>query len=111
MKLSNRIIKKFQAADFIYQYNDGCHSFGKYTDYGQDFSFDVYANNKEELLEGVHNYYESFDPSQEAYYWLDETGHGKNGAPYEMQAVLDDMKQCEEYIYNVFEILSTGPNR
>lgn len=34
----------------------------------------------------------------EAYLWLDSNGHGKNGAPYRMRDVLDDMEEAEKMI-------------
>ena len=39
-----------------------------------------------------------YDVSYETYLWLDNTGHGKNGAPYELEDVLEDIKACEQYI-------------
>lgn len=106
MRLSKKIINRLKNNGFTYSEDDGTHTFAKYSSYGQDFFFEVAANNKQELIDEVYRYYEGFDPSQEAYYWLDETGHGKNGAPYEMTAVYADMEECEQMIYNVYEILT-----
>lgn len=36
--------------------------------------------------------YNDYDVSQEAYYWLGEDGHGKNGAPDDMRDVYDDFQ-------------------
>lgn len=39
--------------------------------------------------------YDFYDVSYETYIWLDDTGHGKNGAPSEMEDVLADKKEWE----------------
>ena len=78
-----------------------------YTEQGQDFSFDI--DSTEDLLEEIHNYWIDFVPSREAMKWLDEDGHGKNGAPYDMQDVLDDMRGIDkklEELYNTFRCLN-----
>lgn len=79
--------------------------FGKYTPAGQDFSFyaDMKCANINSLIEEIENYYEGFDVDSEAYLWLDNEGHGKNGAPYRMRAVLDDMEAAERMIANLLD--------
>lgn len=75
--------------------------FGKYTDCGQDFSFEIDVTSEDNLTSiwrKIDEYYESYDVSYEAYLWLDSSGHGTNGAPYEMIDVYNDMKQCEGFI-------------
>ena len=44
------------------------------------------------------DYYNAFDADEETYLWLDDNGHGKNGAPYHMRDVLDDMEAVEDMI-------------
>ena len=51
-----------------------------------------------EIEDKLREYYDNYDPNYETYLWLDESGHGKNGAPYEMIDVYNDMKACEEMI-------------
>lgn len=73
-----------------------------FSSYGQDFN--IYLNNinkhgkyKEELEETLTNLREfinNFDISYETYIWLDDTGHGRNGAPYDMRDVYNDMEEC-----------------
>lgn len=82
-------------------------TFSKMTDYGQDFSFmsemiggDIYT-----LIEDIDRYHENYDPDEEAYLWLGPDGHGKKGAPYHMADVVKDMKECEENVGNLLEIL------
>lgn len=78
----------------------------KFSPAGRDFSF--YVQNKdtaEDFLESIKRFYENFDVSYEAYLWLDENGHGKNGAPYDMKDLYNDIECCKENIkelYNLF---------
>lgn len=81
-------------------------TFSKESPAGQDFSFTVsLGESLTELEINVHNYYDSYDVSEETYLWLDNTGHGKNGAPYDMEDVLNDMKACEQYILDIDKII------
>ena len=108
MKLKKRTIKKLEKAGFSYSKDEdtGEHYFGKSSPAGQDFSFMLNDEaDIRDLCQACKKYYDSFDVSYEAYIWLDNTGHGKNGAPYEMKDVYEDMEACEQYIDDVFEIL------
>ena len=70
--------------------NDWC--FSKFSPAGQDCNIELNADSYDELIEQLDNWCESYDVSEEAYLWLDNTGHGKNGAPYDMKAVYEDME-------------------
>ena len=66
---------------------------------GLDFSFEVdIGDDINDFSRNIHNTFMDYDVSYETYLWLDNTGHGKNGAPYEMEDVLEDIKDCEQYI-------------
>ena len=58
--------------------------FQRYTKYGQDFNFNADMQNEDidTLIAGMKRYYEDFDPDYEAYLWIGDDGHGRNGAPY-----------------------------
>lgn len=75
-------------------------TFSKYTPAGQDFSFSVTMQDDDldSLIGNIKEYYDNFDVDEEAYLWLDETGHGKNGAPYRMKDVVEDMEEAEKMI-------------
>jgi len=45
----------------------------------------------------------------EAYLWLDSNGHGKNGAPYRMRDVLDDMEEAEKMIETLLDAIKSLP--
>lgn len=66
----------------------------KYIWSGQDFSFSVRKGF--DFYRQVEDYYNSFDPDEEALLWVDDSGHGKNGAPYRLRDIIDDMEKVEE---------------
>lgn len=105
--LTTDIQDKIEEHDFsIYFEGDGMYDFGKYSGEGQDFHFCIdIGNNYEEFANNILEYYEDFDPSEEASLWLDDTGHGKNGAPYRMIDVYNDMVECRGFIYELYEIV------
>lgn len=74
-----------------------------YTDYGQDFSFSV--NRNEDYVKQVYDYYNSFDPEQEALLWVGDDGHGKNGAPYHLKDIIKDMEEVEYMLEKLYETL------
>lgn len=79
--------------------------FQMYTDFGQDVNETFYVKNLEDIKHEVYERYQNFDPSEEASIWLDDTGHGKNGAPHDMEDVLKDMKEVEGALANLCNAL------
>ena len=81
--------------------------FSKYTPAGQDFSFSATMkdNSLDSLVADMEEYYEGFDVDSEAYLWLDDNGHGKNGAPYRMKDVLADMEETEKNIDSLLDAI------
>ena len=86
-----------------------CFSFEKYSPAGQDFYVSVSVPNEDDedifynnVADAIYEYWEGFDVSYETYIWLDETGHGKNGAPYDMMDVYKDMKACEDMTHDLW---------
>ena len=82
--------------DWYITINDDWFTFEKYSSAGQDFYIELEANNFKSLYNGLDNYCNNFDISYESYLWLDSSGHGKKGAPYEMIDVYRDMEECKE---------------
>lgn len=76
--------------------------FQRYTKYGQDFNFNADMQNEDidTLIAGMKRYYEDFDPDYEAYLWIGDDGHGRNGAPYHIKDIVSDMEEAEEQIYD-----------
>lgn len=84
-------------------------SFEKYSPAGQDFYFEVFVPNEEgedtfyeNVAEAIDKYWEGFDVCYETYIWLDETGHGRNGAPYDMKELYEDMQACQDMIHDLW---------
>ena len=76
-------------------------SFAKTSSYGQDFNFEISVDKDASMIEiwkGLQSYQNNFDVSEEAYLWIDESGHGKNGAPFEMIDVYKDMEECKGFV-------------
>ena len=76
-------------------------SFEKTSSYGQDFNFEISVDKDASMIEiwrELQLYQDNFDVSAEAYLWLDESGHGKNGAPFEMIDVYKDMEECKGFV-------------
>ena len=84
-------------------------SFEKYSPAGQDFYFEVSVPNENDedifynnVADAIYEYWEDFDVSYETYIWLDETGHGMNGAPNDMMDAYKDMQSCEDMIHDLW---------
>lgn len=88
-------------------------TFSQYTDFGQDFFFEATMKDYDiyTLIGEVEDYYEGYDPDEEAMLWVGPDGHGKNGAPYRLTDVVKDMEQCEQMIKNLFDALSEANNK
>lgn len=85
--------------------SDTHYRISRKTSADQDWGIELAVDNDiKKVHENLRSIYNSFDPSEEAYYWLDNTGHGKNGAPYEMIDVYNDMLECKKYINELCEL-------
>ena len=87
---------------------DGCYfEFSKFSPAGQDFNIGIDGvEDIESLVALTYKKYVDFDVSEETYLWLDESGHGKNGAPYDMKDLYEDMEACEQMILELHDELS-----
>lgn len=90
-----------------------CFSFNKYSPAGRDLSFEVYVPNEEDedtfyenVTDAIYQYWDDFDVCYETYLWLDDTGHGKNGAPHDMKDLYEDMQACEDMIHDLWLALT-----
>ena len=71
---------------------------------GQDVVFETKLKDPdscEEFLEALKEHAASFDTDEEAALWLGSDGHGKNGAPYRMSDLLEDMQWAEKFFTDV----------
>ena len=102
-----KIIDVAESLDWTVNVDDNELIFSKYSPAGQDFNFCITADNLEEVKDKIKEYCENFDVSEEAYLWLDEFGHGKNGAPYDMKDVYEDMEECLDMTNELLDNLRT----
>lgn len=109
MKMRKELMKAIENAGWNMTEDKTDYNFEIFSPAGQDFSFYIDKIDKKDDLDTlsseIYDYYNCFDVDEATYLWLDETGHGRNGAPYKMEAVLEDMKWCENKIYELFQII------
>lgn len=82
--------------------------FGKYSNCGRDFTFSIFFNTLDDIsdiADKIYEYYEDFDVSYETYIWVDNFGHGMNGAPDDMLDVYNDTKQCKGFIEELYDAI------
>lgn len=93
-----KLTKIVESLDWKVSDDNGDFEFTKYSPAGQDFNINASADTLEELKEKLAERYNNFDCSEETYAWLDNSGHGKNGAPYDMKDLYEDMEACQEML-------------
>lgn len=88
---------------------DVIFSFEKYSHAGQESYFQVDVPNEEDedtfyenVADAIYTYWVDFDVCYETYLWLDDTGHGKNGAPRDMKDLYEDMQAWEAMIHDLW---------
>lgn len=57
------------------------------------------------LIKSVREYYEGFDPDEEAYLWIGDDGHGRNGAPYHIRDIVAGMEDAEGMVLDLLTAL------
>lgn len=79
----------------------------KYSPAGQDFGFyiECETGDADEFINAVEGYYNSYDPCEEAAIWLGPDGHGKNGAPYDLRDLIEDMEECKSNVKGLIDLL------
>lgn len=82
--------------------------FQRYSPADQDFnmSIEMPANDPNEFLANLSNYYENFDPDGEALNWCDKEGHGINGAPKRLKDIIIDFEEIEKEIKELLEVFN-----
>jgi hypothetical protein len=101
----NKVTKISESLDWSVIIDGNEFEFEKWSPAGQDFIMSITANNIDELIDELYEKYDNYDPSEEAYLWLDDSGHGKNGAPYDMKDVYEDMEACQEMILELHDAI------
>lgn len=65
-----------------------------------DFVFVILCEEKslQSFVIQLENYLKNFDVDYETSIWIGKDGHGKNGAPYHIKDILDEMYSAKEQI-------------
>ena len=101
-----KLIKEIESFGWhVYIDDDNAYELSRFSPFGQDFSIYVRGKNKEEFIKDLHECYNDYDPSEQAYQWLDSSGHGVNGAPHDMKDVYADMVACKAMIKELYRKL------
>lgn len=72
------------------------------TNRGKNMVVEYYDIFFDEMLDDLKSMVDDYDVSYETYLWLDDTGHGTRGAPYDM---LDCYKDSEEELEHLDDLL------
>lgn len=105
-KEMKEIIEKIESLGWSVYIDEVVVTLGKFSSAGQDFNIVVdLEEDVEDFIENIYNCYENFDVSYETSLWIDNEGHGINGAPYDMKDVYEDMEECKEFIYELYQDL------
>ena len=95
----------------IQEEDEGIYSIGAYSPCEQDCFASINTENDANLfVKNIKNYANNFDVSYKTYIWLDSTGHGTNGAPYDMKDVYEDMEWWKNSLNKLADTLDTALN-
>lgn len=107
MKDIKKLIKKAEQLDWgVEKVDENGYEFQKYSLEGQDFYMYITGDTAEEITEDIYDFYEGYDVSEETALWIDDMGHGKNGAPYHIEDIVEDMKYCKNMVLELYEELT-----
>lgn len=106
-KIPQNLIDLLKEEDYsIYDDDSGYVQISKYSTAGQDWSTDIaLGEDINEFADNIYSAYESYDPEYEASLWIGDDGHGKNGAPYHIKDIIEDMEECEGFIRRLYIIV------
>jgi len=103
----DKVLEVLEVLDWTVTERESTVELTKFTDWGQECLFEVqFDESISDMCQELKQLYEDFDCSYEAYLWLDSDGHGKNGAPYDMRDVYDDMVERKAIMQELYQHLS-----
>ena len=104
LKLAEDLGWSYNVSDTPNERGEVCVELEKYSPQGQDFIATIWFGNENEhnFVKALREYWQYFDPDEEACKWIGEDGHGKNGAPYSLRDVLDDMEDCKSMLRELY---------
>lgn len=104
LKLAEDLGWSYNVSDTPNERGEVCVELEKYSPQGQDFIATIWFENENEhnFIKALREYWQDFDPDEEACKWIGEDRHGKNGAPYSLRDVLDDMEDCKGMLRKLY---------
>ena len=104
LKLTEDLGWSYNVSDTPNERGEVCVELEKYSPQGQDFIATIWFENENEhnFIKALREYWQDFDPDEEACKWIGEDGHGKNGAPYSLRDILDDMEDCKSMLRGLY---------
>jgi len=101
-----KMMEVVEKIDWSVQIEGKDFTFSKFSPADQDFNIELAAENLDEVIEKIKERCDNFDCSEETYLWLDNTGHGQNGAPYDMKDLYEDMEACLKMMEELYETIA-----
>lgn len=100
LKLAEELDWSYNVDDTPNERGEVCVVLEKYSPQGQDFMVSIWfeTDNECDFADKLEEYWRDFDPSEEAINWIGPDGHGINGAPYDLQDIINDMVDCKEML-------------
>lgn len=104
LKLAEDLGWSYNVSDTPNERDEVCVELEKYSQQGQDFIATIWFEDENEhnFIKALREYWQDFDPDEEACKWIGEDGHGKNGAPYSIRDILDDMEDCKSMLRELY---------
>ena len=100
LKLAEELDWSYNVDDTPNERGEVCVELEKYSPQDQDFIVSIWfeTDNECDFADKLEEYWRGFDPSEEAINWIGPDGHGTNGAPYDLQDIINDMVDCKEML-------------
>lgn len=104
LKLAEDLGWSYNVDDTPNERGEVCVELEKYSPQGQDFIATIWFENENEhnFIKALREYWQDYDPDEEACKWIGEDGHGENGAPYSIRELLDDMEDCKGMLRELY---------
>lgn len=64
------------------------------------------GNNLTDLAHNLYEYWDNYDVSYETSLWIGEDGHGKNGAPYDIKELYENMEGVKNLIEKLYFVIN-----
>ena len=104
LKLADDLGWSYNVSDTPNERGEVCVELEKYSPQDQDFIATIWFENENEqdFIDKLRNYWENYDPDEEAVSWVGNDGHGKNGAPYSIRDIINDMEDCKSMLRELY---------